>query len=373
MAQKYNLYLRKDGRYEGRIAIGRKPDGSIRYRYLYNKDQAKLKILMDREMANHYVPVLQTKTRFNSLFDLWFDSKKGKLRASTLSIYRCYLDKHLRPAIGKRYIETCTTEKLQEICVTELFKRSDGKGILSSKSCTDILRVLKNILKYGETQGISCHHLKIDYPKREYQKVNVFRETEQVALERVLIANISDRVALGIYLCLYTGLRVGELCGLQWEDIDIKNGVIFVRRTVQRISIPNEKSKTKVVIGDPKSITSKREIPIPNHLLAIITKLKPQKENLYFLSDTSTCYEPRRIQGVFHRYLDLAGLSRRGIHCTRHTFATRWIELGVDIKTLSEILGHSSINITLDKYVHISEKVKRDNINKLTPYISLRT
>lgn len=232
MAQKYNLYLRKDGRYEGRIAIGRKPDGSIRYRYLYNKDQAKLKILMDREMANHYVLLIQTKTRLNSLFDLWYDSKKGKIKESTLSIYRCYLDKHLRPAIGNRYVETCTTEKLQKICATELFKRNDGKGNFSAKSCTDILRVLKNILKYGEMQGISCHHLKIDYPKREHQKVNVFRETEQIELERVLIANISDRVALGIYLCLYTGLRVGELCGLQWDDIDIKNGVIFVRRTV---------------------------------------------------------------------------------------------------------------------------------------------
>ena len=147
--------------------------------------------------------------------------------------------------------------------------------------------------------------------------------------------------------------------------------MIYIRRTVQRISLDSGYKKTQIIIGEPKTTKSKRDIPIPNHMLPIFDEIKCSQKNVYFLSGTNKCYEPRRMQLIFHRYLNLAGLTPRGIHCTRHTFATRWVELGVDTKTLSEILGHSNIRTTLDKYVHISEKTKRENINKLVPYTHL--
>ncbi|MGN0962873.1 MAG: site-specific integrase, partial [Clostridia bacterium] len=195
----------------------------------------------------------------------------------------------------------------------------------------------------------------------------ILREQEQVCLEQCLKTFFPNKEALGIYLCLYTGLRVGELCGLRWEDIDLENAILYVRRTVQRIVSNDSDKKTKIAIGPPKSFSSLREIPIPYHVLSLLRQSDQGAGNTYFLSNTTHCFEPRRMQRAFYRFLEKAGLSRRGFHCTRHTFATRWIEIGADIKTLSEILGHNSIQITLDKYVHISEKTKRENMNKIRP------
>ena len=369
MNQKYNIYLRKDGRYEGRIPIGRKPDGRLRYRSIYHHDKKKLKLIMEAE-AQKEINVNETKTsklKFSALFDQWLLSKRGKVKESTFAIYRCHIEAHLRPLLGDKYITSMTTEKLNDYCNTALTSRMDGNGKLSSKSQIDILRTLNNVLRYGMNKGLIHYHLQCEYPKAEPKKMNVLREKEQTALEAVLRNNIDKNDALGIYLCLYTGLRVGELCGLKWEDIDFDHEIIYVQRTVQRIGVDGEKSGTKILIGEPKSSKSKREIPIPDHLIDILKRRKENQSENFFLSNSPQCYEPRRIQAAFHRYLDLAGLSHRGIHCTRHTFATRWVELGVDVKTLSEILGHTNIRITLDKYVHISEKVKRKNINKIQP------
>ncbi|MGN1048714.1 MAG: tyrosine-type recombinase/integrase [Eubacteriales bacterium] len=367
MSPKYNIYLRKDGRYEGRIPVGRKADGKIRYRSIYHRDVKKLKLLMDAERKAEPLSVSSSKMRFSGLFDLWYNAKADKVRESTLAIYRCHLDVHLRPLLGRMYLSAMTTEKLNDCCREALFLRKDGKGELSAKSKTDILRTLNNILKFGMNKGYISRHIQAEYPKAETKQMNVLREKEQKALESVLRAHLDQREALGVYLCLYTGLRVGELCGLRWDDLDFDQEMIYVRRTVQRICVQGEERKTAVVMGEPKSAKSKRDIPIPDHLLTVLRDLKNGQTGNFFLSDTGKCHEPRRMQAAFHRYLDEAGLSRRGIHCTRHTFATRWVELGVDIKTLSEILGHTSIRITLDKYVHISEKVKRESINKIQP------
>ena len=373
MNQSYNIYQRRDGRYEGRIPTGRYPDGRLRYRSIYHHDKKKLIKIMESEIKKEQTSPSIQKIRFNALFDQWYQSKIGKVRESTLAIYRCYLDAHLRPLLGQKYVSIMTPERLNDLCNSALSQRRDGKGELSDKAHADILRTLNNILRFGMQKGYCSTPLQAEYPRPKPQKMNILREKELLELEKVLFSNIENRDALGIYLCLYTGIRVGELCGLNWDDIDLKQGILFIQRTVQRISATENDAKTKVVIGEPKSISSKREIPIPDHLVPILAELKPRRKNLFFLSDTVSCFEPRRIQKAFHHYLDLAGLPHRGIHCTRHTFATRWVECGVDIKTLSEILGHNGIRITLDKYVHISEKTKRENINKIQPLFFSKT
>lgn len=370
MSHKYNIYLRKDGRYEGRIPIGRAANGKLSYKYLYSRDEKKLKLMMDAEQNARIAPCGDAKMRFNCLFDMWYDSKIGKVRESTLAIYRCHLDAHLRPILGKKYLSNLTAEKLNELRKTSLAMRNDGKGRLSAKTQIDVLRTLNNVLKFGMRNGYINRQIQAEYPKAEQKRMNVLREKELKALEAVVYSHFDQREAIGIVLALYTGLRVGELCGLCWEDIDIENGTIYVQRTVQRIGVQGQKKKTAIIIGEPKSAKSKREIPIPDHLLTVLRELKCGQSSTFFLSDSEKCYEPRRMQAAFHRYLDKAGLSRRGIHCTRHTFATRWVEQGIDIKTLSEILGHTNIRTTLDKYVHISEKVKRENINKIKPTLS---
>lgn len=370
MKQTYNIYQRKDGRYEGRIPVGRKPNGKLRYRSVYHHDKKKLMKIMDSEIKKEQTNPSSPQIRFNTLFDQWYQSKIGKVRESTLAIYRCYLDTHLRPLLGQKYISAMTSERLNDLCSSALSQRSDRTGDLSAKTHTDILRTLNNILRFGAKKGYCTALLQAEYPRPKPKKLNILRENELLQLEKVLFDNIDQRNALGIYICLYTGIRVGELCGLKWDDLDLEQGILFIQRTVQRISVSDQDAKSKIVVGEPKSASSKREIPIPNHLIPILTTLKPYKKDLFFLSDDTSCVEPRRVQNAFHHYLDLAGLSHRGIHCTRHTFATRWVENGVDIKTLSEILGHTGIRITLDKYVHISEKTKRENINKIQPLYS---
>ena len=266
-----------------------------------------------------------------------------------------------------------TAEKLEGICDEGLRLRKDGKGEMAVKSRIDLLRTLNNILRFGAKQGYMEHLIRLEYPKAEKKNMNVLREQEQSRLEQCLRKDFSRREALGIYLCLYTGLRVGELCGLQWGDIDLEYGILFVRRTVQRITVSKGAKKTEIHIGAPKSSSSLREIPLPDHLLRLLKQLNKGADHTYFLSDTDRCFEPRRMQRVFSEYLEKANIPHRGFHCTRHTFVTRWVELGADIKTLSEILGHTGIQITLDKYVHISEKTKRENINKIQPFCAGET
>lgn len=371
MNKKLNIYLRKDGRYEGRIPIGRRPNGTIRYRSFYDYDKKQLIKRMKEEAKYREKSIPASKMRFQELFDLWLQEKEQKVKPSTLSIYRCHLRAHLIPLLGKKQLATLTAENLKGFCEEVLSQRCDGKGTLSVKSRIELLRTLNSVLRFGLEKGYFHQPFRVEYPRQEPQSIDVFREDEQAILEQTLSAHFPQKEAVGIYLCLYTGLRVGELCGLRWEDIDLDRGFLSVRRTVQRVAMPMGEQKTQVIVGEPKTPRSKRQIPLADNVIALLSSLKPSEPDTYFLSDTKKCFEPRRMQLAFRRYLDMAGLRKRGFHSTRHTFATRWVELDIDKKTLSEILGHAGIAVTLDKYVHISDKTKRENMKKFYPLTSL--
>lgn len=310
---------------------------------------------------------------FQVLFQHWLEDKSLRVRRSSLAIYHCHVYAHLIPLFGEYRTDAVTERDLNRICFTELPLRADEKGMLSPKSRIDLIRTLNNVLRFGFEQGYFAQRMQAEYPKMQKSKINVLRDTELARLEQALYDDFPKRDAFGIYLCLYTGIRVGELCGLKWEDFDLKNGLLYIRRTVQRVSFNDSGGqKTVVMIGPPKSFKSEREIPIPEHLLEYLKKWKKEQKDNYFLSDSPHCYEPRRMQRAYQFYLKKAEIEPLGFHSTRHTFATRWVEAGIDIKTLSEILGHTSIRITMDKYVHISEKTKRENINKIKPFYSCR-
>lgn len=311
-------------------------------------------------------PQKQEPLHYNELFDLWLKYKSVKVRSSTLAIYRSHIKAHLSPLLGDIPVDSMDEDSLNHLCFHGINGRLDQCGELSAKSKIDLIRTLNNILHFGFEHRYLSQQIRIDSPKASRPKMKVLRETEQARLEHILRADFPKREALGIFICLYTGLRVGELCGLRWEDIDLCYGMVSVRRTVQRVS-GELGAKSTVIIGPPKSVKSEREIPIPDHLIDLLCSLKKGQGNHYFLSNNEHCFEPRRMQRIFGSYLKSANIEHRGFHCTRHTFATRWVEAGLDIKTLSEILGHTSIRVTMDKYVHISEKTKRENINKICP------
>ena len=178
-----------------------------------------------------------------------------------------------------------------------------------------------------------------------------------------------DLRCLGIFVCMYTGLRIGELCALKWSDIDLENNMIYVTRTLQRLTNTSDSStKTHICEGTPKTITSKREIPICSVLARALGEHESLfDKNAYLLSGSpSKCIEPRNLQYYFKRFQLRHNIDPLNCHALRHTFATTGISSGIDVKTVSELLGHSNVNITLNYYVHTSMEQKRKQIEFLS-------
>lgn len=240
-----------------------------------------------------------------------------------------------------------------------------GKG-LSAKSIKDIISVLRLILLYTESKGenINCNFDMISV-KTEITKNECLNKNEQMMLTRYLINDI-DYLKLGILICLYTGLRIGEICAIQFKDILMKEKILTVSKTMQRIqNFSDSDVKTDVIITTPKSQTSVREIPIPDFLIEILGQFR-NTPNAYLLTGRSDKYmEPRTLYNKFKVCVKQCGIKEITFHQLRHRFATYCIEVGFEIKSLSEILGHSSVNITLNRYVHSSMELKRINMSKL--------
>ena len=249
--------------------------------------------------------------------------------------------------------------------------RLDGKGGLSVKTVSDILVVLKDILHYAQHEGIhlSCDYHQIPF-KNSSHEMRVLNVNEEKRLIAVLSSDM-DRYKLGVYLCLFTGIRIGELCALQWKHISFSDMTLRIEQTMQRLQQEDKNSaiKTRVVITSPKSFSANRTIPLPHFLLAV---LKPFEEspNSYLLTGCSEHFiEPRTMQYRFKSLLKESNISDANFHSLRHAFATRCVETTFEIKTLSEILGHSSVKITLDKYVHSSMEQKMLNMEKLSAIV----
>lgn len=195
--------------------------------------------------------------------------------------------------------------------------------------------------------------------------MRVLTPSERESLIGILMEDM-DSFKFGVFLVLYTGIRIGELCALQWKDIDFARATLKVRKTIQRIQNTDSHatSKTKIVISEPKSKSSIREIPLTSSIMEIAWKFVSFPDS-YILTGTGRYIEPRTMQNHFKLYVKQSGISDANFHALRHTFATRCVEVGFEIKSLSEILGHASVNITLNRYVHSSFELKRSNMSKL--------
>jgi integrase len=195
--------------------------------------------------------------------------------------------------------------------------------------------------------------------------MRVLTPLERESLIGILMEDM-DSFKFGVFLALYTGIRIGELCALQWKDIDFARATLKVRKTIQRIQNTDSHatSKTKIVISEPKSKSSIREIPLTSSIMEIAWKFVSFPDS-YILTGTGRYIEPRTMQNHFKLYVKQSGISDANFHALRHTFATRCVKVGFEIKSLSEILGHASVNITLNRYVHSSFELKRSNMSKL--------
>jgi integrase len=351
-----NIYRRRDGRWEARLLVGG-VDGS-KYRSLYASTYAEVK-RKQRAAAAHQLVMLPTEPQRIMLFGRiaadWLAFVRLRVKISTYGKYERIVRLHIVPALGKQRIDRMTRVKIEQFAGGLI---ADG---LAPKTAQDVLIVTKAILKYAKvTVDFSGITVKCD-PK----EMRVLSKSEKDALTKFLTQN-ADAVTLGVLLALYTGIRIGELCALRWENIDLTEKTLSIKNTMQRIpDFDGGEAKTKVVVTSPKSKCSVRTLPLPDFLIALLEPAAAHPKAFLLSGVSSRFIEPRTIQNRFKAYITACGIVDVNFHCLRHTFATRCVELGFDTKSLSEILGHSSVTITLERYVHSSLELKRVYMAKL--------
>lgn len=310
------------------------------------------------------------KINYGDIVYEWLESKRKEIEYDDLKLqsflkYQYTAEKYIISKLGNENFSKLTTKILQNFFDDKEIK---DKALSSKKS---IFYIINASCQYGIANNYKTNLNKIEIKlKTPKPKIVYLTKYEQQKVEELLYRKKGLK-ALGILMCLYTGLRVGELCALRWRDVDLKNKCYRIEHTAQRIKNADgdKPSKTKLIISEPKTPSSKRTVPIPDFMIPILKKYK-KDNNIFVFSDKDVPRDPRTFESYFERILERCKIERINFHSLRHTFATRSLEAGMDIKTLSEILGHSSYKITLDIYVHSSFDLKKDSLNVLVSYLS---
>lgn len=347
-----NIHKRKDGRWEARYFDERKGTYVSVYGHTYGEAKEK----RNTQLINEQKKTI-TKNRnkdIDTCCNIWLQSKQNLIKQSTYCKYYDIINNHIIPILGKSKISKLKQESIDSFINTKL------KNGLSPKTVKDIIAVLKQVLKSNQ---IEFNFIIPSSPKKE---VTIFQEKEYRKFTSYLLLS-TDTEKLGILLSLSCGLRIGELCALKWDDIDLSEGIIKINKTLQRVKNLNGSISTKtiIIIDKPKSAKSIREIPIPSFLLDILITLK-KSNDCYILTGTRKYIEPRTQDRRFKKILHICGIDSKKYHTIRHTFASKCIENKADAKTLSEILGHCDVRFTMSQYVHSNMDLKRQELDKLS-------
>ena len=361
-----NIFKRKDGRWEARYVKEITADNHKKYGSVYANTYTEVKAKRKK--------VLDEKTKINKIVNnenvgyfiiQWLELNKIRLKLSTYAKYHNTINNYLLPFFNEIKIKNLDNKTI-ELFTTKLLEEGKIGNPLSPKTVKDILILLKEIIKYIE---IDCNinlNIQIIYPKILKKENHVLTKEQFINLNQVLLDNIDD-CKFGVLIAMATGIRIGELCALKWKNISLSDSYIFIEKTMQRIkNLNSESPKTIIIEESPKSSTSNRKIPIPENLLSLFYKFKKSDECYLLTGQANKFIEPRLLERKFSKYIKLAGIEKAYFHMLRHTFATMCIEEGFEIKCLSEILGHSGSQITLDRYVHSSFTLKRNWINKFS-------
>lgn len=300
------------------------------------------------------------ETKLSEIVSLWKEDKKQYVKRSTFAAYTLLIENHILPAFGEM---TLVEEPNVQAFVFQ--KLEEG---LSHKTIKDILIVLKMILRFGvKNQMIEYRQIDIKFPtERNKHTIDILCRSHH----RFIMEHIQNHFTfknLGIYICLSAGIRIGEICALTWDDLDVENGIIHIRKTIQRIYIVDEGQKhTEVILDTPKTKNSIREIPMTKDLLKIIRPIKKVVNGcFYVLTNDPKPTEPRTYRNYYKQFMQSLGLPLMKFHGLRHSFATRCIESKCDYKTVSVLLGHSNISTTLNLYVHPNLEQKKRCMNQM--------
>ncbi|MDE5993979.1 MAG: site-specific integrase, partial [Oscillospiraceae bacterium] len=330
------------------------PDGRKKYGSVYARSYREVKAKQQLCVIQPSEHMKKSDVRIDELMQEWLNSNRYQIKVSSYQKYQTIVRNHISDKLGKLPVKCISAQLLTQFSDSLITEKH-----LSAETVNQILIVLGMGFKYAR------EHYQVTMPQIHFLKTSkanmrVLTPSEQQTLVKRLIER-EDIFSFGILLALYTGLRVGEVCALRWEDISENS--MHIGKTMQRLK--NSSGKTEVMILSSKTASSDRVIPIPRLLLPIIGLWRKSHGNVLTQSNGSII-EPRLLQRKFSTIITECGLEKANFHALRHTFATRCIEAGVDVKTLSELLGHSDVKTTLNRYVHSSFELKQSSMDKLS-------
>lgn len=356
-----NIYKRKDGRWEGRILIHAPDSKRIS---VYGKTYREVR---DRMQEKKLLPgIVHCPKRVSEATEVWLASRERLLKPSSVAKYRNLVQRHILPLLGKLRICDLDRNTVSGF-VRALSCGQTGSGVqLTRKTVRDVLMILEKSVRFAGELSFSVEKNELSGKTGGGKRITVLSEQEQKRLEEQLLTD-TDEKKLGLLLCLYAGLRIGEICAMRWECIDLCEKTLSVNVTMQRLQIAGAGTgqRTGVIESSPKSEDSRRTVPIADFLIEQLLKRKPRLQSAYLLTGSEQYIEPRSYENYYKRVLSAAGIPICNFHTLRHTFATRCIESGADAKTVSVLLGHSTVRMTLDRYVHPTMNAKQASINRM--------
>ena len=380
---------RADGRWEGLYTVNYKRKSV----YGKTQDEVRKKLNAVLNEIDNGVYVENSCITLGAWLDEWLEVyAKPTVKLSTYGSYEGYIRNHIKPSLGKIKLSTLRADTLQKFINQKL---SDGrcdkvkdaktnklvtkKGGLSEKTIKNMYNMIHSALKQAYKNGLVSRNVSelVSLPKQKRNEMCVLSLDEQRALQDAIKG---ERLGIGIMLALFTGIRLGELLGLKFDDIDLDKKTITIRRTLNRLKVfDNPDKKTDIVIGEPKTSKAKRVIPIQEFMIPLLKAHKAmifaERQNVYTLYDNNNFVicnefgkhlEPRTYQDFFKKMLKKADVSDTNFHTLRHTFATRALESGFDVKVLADILGHADASTTLNKYAHALPDHKKTAMEKLS-------
>lgn len=361
-----NIRKRKDGRWEGRYIKGRLPDGKPYWGYIYGLTYAEVKEISIRKKAELGIYNLNKRdVTFGELAEIWLSSIRQGIKESTYSHYQYTLYHYLFPVFRNFRVSTLDESILEQGLLEVISPTTSNRKTLGATMSKECLALVRRICKYAwHLHLLRPMEISLKLPQKKARSITPLTTAEQKRLQTFLLASPTPR-KVGILLGIQSGLRIGEICGLQWGDFNLSAGTVTVHRTVTRISCGN--GHTKIVVQSPKTHYSEREIPLPKSLICVLMQLRKKfSKKTWFLSETEKKpVEPRCYRKSIQCYLKRASVRLVHPHVLRHTFATTCLQAGCDIKTLSELLGHADASITLKRYVHSDMNRRKKEIKRI--------
>lgn len=359
-----NIYKRKDGRYEGRILLGKTVYQKPKYAYVYGKTLREVKSKMEKLREKETAARRQDWPDMRRAAEEWLQRKESQWKPTTYDVYRRMIQQYIDPILGSYIISDVSRNVLETFSVEMI--RLSKTGALSQKYRKYVCAIVCRIIEYAsDAYGIELEIPQIPDFKISSEEQELPDEKVLNRLEEYLTEHLEDDTCLGILLARYTGIRIGELCALQWRDIDLEKGMVMIRRNLQRIrNYENAgEGKTRLCMQKPKTLRSVRSVPLADGLIKILREYEGAPEKYLISGKRAEWAEIRTVQYRFAAILKKCGLEQFHFHLLRHAFASQCICAGCDMKSLSELLGHSSVQITMNIYVHSSVKQKKELVN----------